>query len=167
MPTLNGPLTLGAGWVSVDAKVRGKTFRFITSHMGLFSTALAAAQAQELLAGPAAPGMRVVVTADLNSVPTEPAHAVMTGAGFTDAWAATNPGEPGFTAFQVPPDSIVNPISNLHSRIDYLFARGLEPSEVDLVGATPSSRTPSGLWPSDHAGLVGTFEIERRSGDDR
>ena len=30
---------------------------------------------------------------------------------------------------------------------------------IDIVGADPSDRTPGGLWPSDHAGLVATIKL--------
>jgi len=52
----------------------------------------------------------------------------------------------------------VNPVSKLSQRIDYVFSRGLSPEETRLVGDKPNSRTPSGLWPSDHAGVVATLE---------
>ncbi len=160
LPTLNGPFPLNAGWLSVDAKVRGKTFRFITTHLDGFSPAVAAQQAQEVLQGPASTALPVVVVGDFNSTTSDPAYGVMTGGGFTDAWTVANAGEPGLTCCQVPPDSIVNPVSTLHDRIDYVFERGpFAPEELQLVGADPSSRTPSGLWPSDHAGLVATLDI--------
>jgi len=78
---LNGPFPLNAGWVSVDAKVRGKTIRFITTHLDGFNTLIAGAQAQELLAGPAATTLPVVISGDFNSEATDPAYTVVTGAG--------------------------------------------------------------------------------------
>jgi hypothetical protein len=36
-------------------------------------------------------------------------------------------------------------------------------AKVHLVGDTPASRTASGLWPSDHAGLVATLGLGRAS----
>lgn len=160
LPTLTGPFPLGAGWLSVDAKVRGKSFRFITTHLDGFSTAVAAQQLQEMLDGPAATGLPVVATGDFNSQTTDAAYARAVAAGFVDQWSTGHPGEPGLTCCQVPPDTIVNPISQLSTRIDYVFARGLlAPVNQQLLGADPSSRTASGLWPSDHAGLVATLVI--------
>lgn len=165
LPLLGGTFTLGGGWLSVDAKVRGKTFRFITAHFDGFNPGVAAAQVDEVNAGPAATDLPVVVAGDFNSQTTQPAYAEMTTAGFTDEWAAANPSDPGLTCCQVPPDSIVNPVSQLRTRIDYVFARGLfAPLDLHLVGADPSARTPSGLWPSDHAGLVATLEIGPQPG---
>jgi hypothetical protein len=40
VPTLTGPFSVGGGWLSVDAKVRGKSFRFVTTHMDPISQAV-------------------------------------------------------------------------------------------------------------------------------
>jgi endonuclease/exonuclease/phosphatase family metal-dependent hydrolase len=117
-----------------------------------------------LLDGPAMTNLPTIIVGDLNSTPSDLAPATAVGAGFTDEWAAANPGDPGFTAFQNRP-AINNPISNLHSRIDYVLERGLfAPLDLHLVGADPSARTASGLWPSDHAGVVATLEIGPQAG---
>ncbi len=103
----------------------------------------------------------MVLTGDLNSTTSTAAYAELTGAGFTDTWLAANPGDPGLTCCQVPPDSIVNSTSQLYDRIDYVLARGgLDVFGEHLVGADPADRTASGLWPSDHAGIVATLGIE-------
>ena len=74
-----------------------------------------------------------------------------------DAWADLHPTDPGFTAYQVT-SSINNPVSTLWKRIDYVMVRGaLAAESIELVGATPDTRTASGLWPSDHAGLVASI----------
>lgn len=160
LPTLNGPFPLGGGWLSVDVKTRGKAFRFITTHLDGFSTAVAGEQAQELIGGPANTNLPTVIAGDFNSETTDPAYGTLTAAGFTDEWMAEHPSDPGLTCCQVPPDSITNPVSHLTTRIDFLFARGsFAPLDVRRVGFEPSARTSSGLWPSDHAGLVGTLAI--------
>jgi endonuclease/exonuclease/phosphatase family metal-dependent hydrolase len=159
LPTFTGPFPLGAGWLAVDVKQRGKTFRFISTHLDGFSATIAGKQADELIqAAISNTNLPVVLVGDFNSLPTDPAPIKFTAAGLSDAWPKTSDGEPGLTCCQVPPDSIVNPVSKLYQRIDYVFSRGLTAEETHLVGDTPSSRTPSGLWPSDHAGLVATLE---------
>src|SRR5439155_24444109 len=50
-PTL-GLLTNPRGWISVDAKLRGKQYRFVTTHLESLSPAMHAAQAAELVNGP-------------------------------------------------------------------------------------------------------------------
>ena len=43
-----------------------------------------------------------------------------------------------------------------------MLVRGaVSPHRIQQVGATPDTRTPSGLWPSDHAGLVARFKITK------
>jgi Endonuclease/Exonuclease/phosphatase family len=167
--TLFGPVPISGGWLAVDAKTRGKTFRFITTHLlgpvlDGSPDPLLPQQAQELLDGPAQTDLTAVIAGDFNSTPADPAYATLVGAGFEDEWAAANPGDPGFTAFQNRP-GISNPIPTLHNRIDYVLARGLfAPLDMHLIGADPSSRTASGLWPSDHAGVVATLEIGPQPG---
>src|SRR6266851_10200017 len=49
LPTFTGPFPLGAGWLSVDVKQRGKSFRFISTHLDGFSAVIAGKQADELI----------------------------------------------------------------------------------------------------------------------
>ncbi len=155
-----GALRLEGSWVSVDAKVRGKTVRFITTHLDPFRPDFRATQVQELLNGPAATDLPVVLTGDLNATTVEPAYGMLIGAGFTDTWLTANPGDPGLTCCQVPPDTIINPTSQLSERVDYVLTRGgLSVFREQLIGADPADRTISGLWPSDHAGIVATIGI--------
>jgi len=44
-----GPLTIPRGWLSVDGKIRGKQFRFVTSHLESFHAGVQAVQASELI----------------------------------------------------------------------------------------------------------------------
>ena len=166
--TLTGTLPIGSGWLSVDVTTDETTFRFITTHLTAITLAIGvqAQQMQELLAGPAATTLPVVVAGDFNSTPSGPAYAEALSAGFADQWIVARGSDPGFTAFQVLP-TITNPQSNLSVRIDYVLARGPIAAEgAHLVGATPAARTPSGLWPSDHAGLVAALETEGGHGHD-
>ena len=48
IPLLSGPFRIDGSWLSVDAKVRGKTFRFVTTHLDPISPVVRAAQANEL-----------------------------------------------------------------------------------------------------------------------
>jgi hypothetical protein len=45
--------------------------------------------------------------------------------------------------------------STLDHRVDLILLRGaFAVEDINLIGNKPSDRTPSGLWPSDHAGIV-------------
>jgi hypothetical protein len=92
-----GPAQFRSGWVPVDVKIRGKTFRLISTHLTPLSAAVQLAQARELLSGPAATTLPVVLVCDCNS----PADGSLTGtygtlitAGFDDAWEVAFPGDP-------------------------------------------------------------------------
>jgi hypothetical protein len=125
-------------------------------------------------------GPRVVVTGDLNSSPEDvpvvvppPLQAVLPpvinppyrqlalgqnyytaplGEGYFDAWTLRPGNPPGLSCCQ--DADLLNPWSVLHERIDLIFSRE-EPTGVkaNQVGNSPEDKTPSGLWPSDHAGL--------------
>ena len=38
------------------------------------------------------------------------------------------------------------------------------PTSVDVVGEEPADRTASGLWPSDHAGVIATLTLPKHDG---
>jgi endonuclease/exonuclease/phosphatase family metal-dependent hydrolase len=165
-----GQVTLQRGWVSVDARVRGKKFRFITTHLETEdfaegAPAVQAAQAEELLQGPADTDLPVVLLGDFNSRADSTGTATygkLLAAGFDDAWQTAHPQRPGFTCCQA--EDLRNPVSSLDQRIDLVLLRGgFDVEDVRLVGSQPSERTPSGLWSSDHAGVVATIELSSRA----
>ena len=81
-------------------------------------------------------------------------------AGYVDVWQMDSEGT-GKTCCQ--DDDILNEVSDLSVRIDQIFVRNLElPVSVltRTVGDTPSERLDSGLWPSDHAGVVAHLALE-------
>jgi endonuclease/exonuclease/phosphatase family metal-dependent hydrolase len=163
-PFLGQPFSVGGSWLSVDAKVRGKTVRFVTTHMDPINMppTIRTAQASQLITTAGADGLPLVVAGDLNSEPGSDPYNTFIGSGLLDTWLALHPGDPGFTCCQVPPDTIVNPISKLHNRVDQILTSdGLTPLSETVLGGDPSARTtPTGLWPSDHAGLTATLRIE-------
>jgi exonuclease III len=74
----------------------------------------------------------------------------------TDAWKLLHPNQPGFTCCQAA--NLLNARSTLSLRIDLILSRDLAGVDnMKVFGDLPSDRTPSGLWPSDHAGLVATL----------
>ncbi|WP_158230852.1 MULTISPECIES: endonuclease/exonuclease/phosphatase family protein [unclassified Frankia] len=163
-----GSITFRNGWTSVDAVVGGRAFRFVTTHLEAsppFTTQLA--QARDLVASAANTRLPVVFAGDFNTTandpqnPTFPTYQFLLDSGFVDAWAKKNPGNPGFTCCQAP--DLRNPVSALIARIDLvLFRGGFDVADVHRVGDRQSDRTPSGLWPSDHAGVVATLRLPDR-----
>jgi hypothetical protein len=156
-------VSLPRGWVSVDVQAGSLGFRLLSTHLDN-DAALQIAQANELL-GPGSPSdtsLPLVFVGDYNS-PADgtgsPTYANLIAGGFQDAWTATHPGEPGNTWGQNA--DLLNPVSQLSQRIDLvLLGGGMIATSVDVVGEELADRTPTGLWPSDHAGVVATLVPE-------
>lgn len=163
----NPPLRIERGWVAADATLRGRTIRVVTTHLEPAAPAVQEAQTDELLAGPLNTTLPTVLLGDLNSaadgVGATPgtntqSYSRLLAAGFTDAWIATRHRNPGFTCCQAP--DLRNPTSNLTQRIDYVLFRGkVTALSTNRVGEAQADRTPSGLWPSDHAGISGVLRL--------
>ena len=157
--TPQGTFGLARGWMAVDATLRGTTVRVISTHLEVALTPPAAAvqlaQAGELLAGPADTSLPVVMLGDFNARPERPTYAALRAAGFDDAWTRTHPdGDTGFTCCHTELD---DPKDTLSARIDHILTRGaIAATEAFRVGAEPGDFR-SGLWPSDHAGVVATL----------
>jgi hypothetical protein len=48
----------------------------------------------------------------------------------------------------------------LSTRIDLILTLGnIRPKNAAIFGADPFSKTPSGLWPSDHAGVAARLKV--------
>jgi hypothetical protein len=156
-----GTITIPRGWATVDVMFHGAAFRYLCTHLESFSSLVQILQGLELTSpgGPLDTSMPVIFAADTNSVasnpldPTYQTYANFLSAGFTDAWTAVNPGDPGYTWGQAP--LLDNPVSSLFQRIDLILVRGgWGVKAAQLVGADPADKTTDGLWPSDHAGVV-------------
>jgi endonuclease/exonuclease/phosphatase family metal-dependent hydrolase len=160
------------GWASVDAKVRGKSFRFVTTHLEADSEEVREAQAIEVIAGPANTSLPVVLVADANSNAngdaTTPAYSSFIGAGFTDAWFQTHPGS--FVSTCCADELLLSPLlpvpTDDEGRIDLVLFReagDFDALEVDLLGKNPATdRVFNGvalIWPSDHAGVAAKLRI--------
>lgn len=139
------------GWSFVDVSLNGRVFRMINTHLEPLSSDIRNAEALELILGPANTNLPVFITGDLNSPPDSLAYQILINSGFNDVWNAVGEGL-GLTCCQSP--DLLNAFSSLIIRIDYiLFKNGWTPMNADLVGESQNDRTPTGLWPSDHAGL--------------
>jgi endonuclease/exonuclease/phosphatase family metal-dependent hydrolase len=134
-------------------------FRFINTHLEVFSNSINDAQAEELLNDPADTNMPVIVVGDMNAVPSSATYDRFIDAGFDDAWREDHPTRSGFTCCQS--GSLKNDESNLSRRIDFVFVRGdITVRAAKLVGEDEDDQTSSGLWPSDHAGVVAKLRLD-------
>lgn len=173
-----GPTTIPAlrGWASTLATVGDVTFRFTDTHLETDgSPAIQVAQANELLGVLASESKPIVFVCDCNSAADgsqTATYGLLTGTGgFVDAWTEAHPRDPGYTS-SLPDGYFTAP--QLTTRIDLVLTRygfGASPNagtvggvHADIVGETPAERTPSGLWPSDHAGVVARFNMPKAVG---
>jgi len=176
-----GPdLDLKRGWIRVTAELAGVPYNFVTTHLeGQSLAPIQAGQAQELIQSVTA-GLQgvTILMGDLNSdaeggpgVPSwTPTYETLLAAGFQDTWEIDHP-EPthiGFTCCQ--DKDLLNPVSELEERIDFILLRPGDHTgnqdrlpgsiHVEIVGGENGDQTSaSGLWPSDHAGLLARLRI--------
>lgn len=186
-----GPQTVSIdrGWASIDVEVRGKSFRFVDSHLeaygpagnpALFRNVQAALLVQHVIAPSPLP---VIAVGDYNSnaapVPDMTgAYGTLTSSGLTDGWPlASRADDPGYTSGQS--DDLNNIPSQIDHRIDLvLFTSGpihaVAGSGVTVGNAPPtatidqahavmaySAATGQWLWPSDHAGVVVALDLAK------
>ena len=162
----------GYNWA--DVRVGAKTVRVVNTHLESQSSDVALAQASELLSGPASPTDRpVVIVCDCNSDPLDDSvkttdlfgtphfgpYNLLTGAGgFTDEWLEWAPAEEGWTSGFSEAVTDAN-TDRIDHRIDLVLARAangdaMPADQGRIVGVDQANRSPAGLWPSDHAGVV-------------
>jgi endonuclease/exonuclease/phosphatase family metal-dependent hydrolase len=148
------------GWASVDVQIVGRPLlRFATTHLEPASEEVARAQAAELVSGPLATRLPVILAGDLNSDPSRPvgspqfssaAYTVLSGVGLRDTGSTQN------TCCHAA--DLLNATPTFGVRIDHVLTRPALPGiSSHLVGDDPTNRASSAagqLWPSDHAGLV-------------
>jgi endonuclease/exonuclease/phosphatase family metal-dependent hydrolase len=149
------------GWISVDAKLRGKDYRFVTTHLETFQNDYQAAQATALLYGPLNTYLPTILAGDLNSDANDPSGAsgpgfgILLNGGFTDIWSALHPDDAGLTWPNFAEDQAIENAPN--QRIDLILIRGngVEAKSEQRIGTTPIN----GIWASDHAGVVATMKL--------
>jgi hypothetical protein len=160
-----GSIIIPGGWVQLDATIRGQPLRFVSVHLDPGPCIdVQGAQAIQLVTTAALTDLPIVFGGDFNAptVNIDPRYQVyqaLIGRGLTDAW---NKDDPGFTCCQ--DGDLLNPDSKLSYRIDLILYRGgsnadFNVENIELVGDKQADKTtPSGLWPSDHAGVVATLQ---------
>ncbi|UCD24687.1 MAG: endonuclease/exonuclease/phosphatase family protein [Gemmatimonadota bacterium] len=165
------PLVIGRGWVAVDAKVHNREFRFFDTHLEPASDVVQQLQAAELMDTVNNVDIPVVLVGDLNTRAdgsTTPTYETLLNAGYVDLWTRRlGPPNEGYTCCHAA--DLLNPIQQFYERIDFIlvknetvvsqrFAVGAIVNAW-IVGEEQKDRTTSGLWPSDHGGVVARFRI--------
>jgi len=159
---------LKRGYILMDAKVGKKTYRFANTHLEPFYLPVRNAQAQELMAALNNAQYPVIMVGDFNTpAPFGETYQFILSQGYVDTWSHNilddNPN--GFTYGHAP--DLLNADANFYERIDHIYVKydgfpgyGLqEPVISVVVGDEESNKTASGLWPSDHGGVVARLKI--------
>lgn len=181
-----GDIAFERSFMAVDALIGSLPVRFVNTHLEVrdvdpgnpLSPLIQAAQASELVdllsyGGPLSTDSGpVVVVGDINSSPEHevidfggsmqifPPYKQLEWAGYIDTWTLRPGKSPGLTCCQE--ENLLNPESILSERVDVIFSSNLPINAVNanIVGNDEADKTiPSGLWPSDHAGVVARMEF--------
>ena len=173
-PNIGGvTIPVDRGWVSVEAKIRGRsaggkkarvtTFRFIDTHLEAFGDpTIREAQAKELIAGPLNTRKQVILVGDLNSgvarhnEPERPGDDLAFKA--LEAFGMRDNGAVQSCCY----DNLFDPNAMFDHTVDHVLTKpGLRTRKAFVTGDDPGERTPSGLWPSDHGGVVSRLQLSR------
>jgi endonuclease/exonuclease/phosphatase family metal-dependent hydrolase len=168
VPVIGGaiPIPVERGWVSTEAKIGASRteFRFVNTHLEAFGAdTIREAQAMELFApgGPLNTDQQVILVGDLNSGTAarhniqgtdQLAFQALLGFGMTDNGAIHS------CCYS----DLFDPTQVFDHTVDHVLTKpGLETKNAFVTGNDPGERTPSGLWPSDHGGVVSKVELKK------
>jgi endonuclease/exonuclease/phosphatase family metal-dependent hydrolase len=169
----NTVIEVKRGYVMVDVRFRGHKYRFVNTHLEDPSLDpelefLQYAQAQELVKMLDNQAHPVIMVGDFNSVaPAGITYQYLLSQRFTDVWQVnTIPDNlDGFTYGHEA--GLRNPNDEFYERIDYIFLRNkvrpfrLGPVSAWVVGDEDFVFSTYGIWPSDHGGVVASFQMPK------
>jgi endonuclease/exonuclease/phosphatase family metal-dependent hydrolase len=163
-PSVGGiKIPVDRGWASVEARIGQRRFRLVNTHLEAFGDPrIREAQAKQLTKGPLKTSGQVILVGDLNSgdqrdnEPEKPgdqlAFAALTRFGFKNNGARQS------CCYT----NLFDPALRFGHTVDHVLSKpGLATVKASITGKNPAERTPSGLWPSDHGGVVSTVRLRR------
>jgi endonuclease/exonuclease/phosphatase family metal-dependent hydrolase len=174
---IGGNIIIPRGYVSVEAMVNNKSYRFICTHLEAFTELVRYPQAQELAAIFANEILPIIAVGDFNTTdPTPPnpymdaTYQFLTGiqAGYIDTWIHNQYGNQGSGYTSPFSAALRDPYPDLYQRIDLIFVKNsgastgphpIGPVRAEVIGIKQKDRTVSGLWPSDHAGVAAQLHL--------
>ena len=161
-PNVGGiTIPVDRGWTSVEASVGKRKFRFVNTHLEAFGDPkIRLAQANELTKGPLKSSGQVILVGDLNSgdkkdnEPEQPgdelAFAALTKFGMKNNGARQS------CCYS----NLFDPAGLFDHTVDHVLSKpGLSTVKASITGSSAAERTSSGLWPSDHGGVVSTVRL--------
>lgn len=162
-------LELKRGFIALDATVDGTEYRFVNTHLEPFLLDVKKAQAQELISAIAGETLPVIMVGDFNTqAPIGDVYQYIVSEGYLDVWTqnALEDNPDGFTYGH--DSDLRNAEANFWERIDQIYVKNdaspsgtplLDPTLAIVVGDEAFNKTPSGLWPSDHGGVVARLKF--------
>jgi hypothetical protein len=162
------PLPVNRGWLSVEGKVMesetdsASTFLFVNTHLEAFGEdTIRRDQAIELTEGPLDTEEQVILVGDINSGLEDPhnihgtdqlAFQALLGFGLFDNGAVQS------CCYS----DLFDPTQVFDHTVDHVLTKPpLRTKEAFITGDDVSERTPSGLWPSDHGGVVSRLVLKK------
>jgi len=173
------------GYIAIDVNIKGQDYTFANTHLevgdvpGSVFRVFQSAQMQELLTILSYSQNPTLLVGDFNSrpedvpgqgevpgvglVPYVPPYMQALGSGYADTWLEQKKVSDGFTAgFD---EFVSDETRTLTHRIDMVFMDpknlSIEKVKAVVVGDDMEDMTPSGLWPSDHAGVISKIKLAR------
>jgi endonuclease/exonuclease/phosphatase family metal-dependent hydrolase len=159
-------LEIPRGYVAVDADLGGgRTCRFVSTHLeDVPFDDIQRAQAEELAAALAPETKTVMLVGDFNSpAPAGATYRFLAAQGYSDAWTMGRAAHrsAGLTWGHDP--DLRNANDAMTQRLDLVLARSaftsLGTSSVEVWGDDLDERTATGMWPSDHAGVIARWVV--------
>ncbi len=152
-------IVIPRGYVKLEVKVGETSFVFANTHLEAANVIpIRMGQAEQLLNDLSTESMPVIIAGDFNSVsPQGQTYQYVLSEGYTDTWVEnlltynTN----GYTYGH--DSGLRNPTPDFRIRIDYVFVKADNNPTIGegfVLGDETRDMTTSGLWPSDHGGLV-------------
>lgn len=159
------PFYISRGWAGVDLRQGECLLRVVTTHMEYFDEEVRAQQSDELLKVACGVHGPRIVLGDFNSRPDSAVAQTFANYGYKDAWIEAHP--KGLATYSSGQDEdLRNPGDRNNERLDWVLLRGpIKLNAIRQVGSSTQSKTGSGMWASDHMGLVAEVEVtfdERR-----
>ena len=156
-----GTSNISRSWVSVDVSFdNGDKVRVVSTHLEALSPVIQELQADELIDWSGNTHLPIIFIGDFNSNAAgtgTKTYTKLKDVDFIDSWSLKGKGT-GLTCCQA--DDLLNQNSSLTERIDLVMFQGnFEVKDIGIVGNSQNDCTISGLWPSDHAGVVANLNL--------
>ena len=158
------------GYTAVTAKIKGQNFQFVNTHLedadqGGVLMDIQLAQAAELMSDLANTNSPIILVGDFNSAAADGAtyESIVSTSDFVDTWLMNSDlSNPDGLTYGHDLD-LRNETSSFWKRIDHVFVQNgiykkkkisLQKVKSEVLGDEENDKTSSGLWPSDHGGVL-------------